>query len=922
MSTNLKTLIGKLDDTCRQAAERAANLCMARGHYEVDLEHLFLALLEQPASDFSLIARRSGIATDALERDLSAEIGRFRSGNTRTPVFSPHLPTLFEHAWLIASLDSSTTRIRSGHLLLALLTEPSLSQLAFRGSKLFAKFKRDELKHDFAKLTQGSVEAGQGVRFGDADAPIEGEADAGDVVTPSPGLSKTPALDQFTTNLTARARDGHIDPVVGRDAEIRQLVDILLRRRQNNPILTGEAGVGKTAVVEGLALRIAAGDVPAVLQGVELHVLDMGLLQAGASVKGEFENRLKNVIDEVRKSPHPIILFIDEAHTMIGAGGQAGQNDAANLLKPALARGELRTIAATTWAEYKKYFEKDAALARRFQVVKVDEPDEPLAAAMLRGIVPLMEKHFGIRVLDEAITEAVRLSHRYISGRQLPDKAVGVLDTACARVALGQSATPAIIEDTRKRLDRIDAEIAALEREASAGAAHDERLAELRGLRAQSESSLLENEQRLAKETALAQRIQELRGALETRRGKPAPAAGPASDASAAPNAPETTKKKPSKKAAAKAAARDEDPERLELQRLVAELRELQGENPMVPLEVDGTVVAEIVSAWTGIPLGRMVKDEIRTVRQLTPLLAERVIGQDHALEAIAQRVRTASAKLEDPNKPRGVFLFVGPSGVGKTETALALADILYGGERNLITINMSEYQEAHSVSGLKGSPPGYVGYGEGGVLTEAVRRQPYSVVLLDEVEKAHPDVLEMFFQVFDKGMMDDAEGREIDFRNTLIILTSNAGSTQIMQACLNRPVEELPAADDLAEALRPILFKHFKPAFLGRLKTVPYYPISDDVLVKIIELKLGRIRDRVSANHKAVFEWDKGLVEAVLARCTEVDSGARNVDHILNGTLLPEIAESVLATMAEGGVIQKIKVTAGKNGDFKYKVT
>ena len=921
MSTNLKTLIGKLDDTCRQAAERAANLCMARGHYEVDLEHLFLALLEQPASDFSLIARRSGIATDALERDLSAEIGRFRSGNTRTPVFSPHLPTLFEHAWLIASLDSSTTRIRSGHLLLALLTEPSLSQLAFRGSKLFAKFKRDELKHDFAKLTQGSVEAGQGVRFGDADAPIEGEADAGDVVTPSPGLSKTPALDQFTTNLTARARDGHIDPVVGRDAEIRQLVDILLRRRQNNPILTGEAGVGKTAVVEGLALRIAAGDVPAVLQGVELHVLDMGLLQAGASVKGEFENRLKNVIDEVRKSPHPSILFIDEAHTMIGAGGQAGQNDAANLLKPALARGELRTIAATTWAEYKKYFEKDAALARRFQVVKVDEPDEPLAAAMLRGIVPLMEKHFGIRVLDEAITEAVRLSHRYISGRQLPDKAVGVLDTACARVALGQSATPAIIEDTRKRLDRIDAEIAALEREASAGAAHDERLAELRGLRAQSESSLLENEQRLAKETTLAQRIQELRGALETRRGKPAPAAGPASDASAAPNAPETTKKKPSKKAAAKAAARDDDPERLELQRLVAELRELQGENPMVPLEVDGTVVAEIVSAWTGIPLGRMVKDEIRTVRQLTPLLAERVIGQDHALEAIAQRVRTASAKLEDPNKPRGVFLFVGPSGVGKTETALALADILYGGERKLVTINMSEYQEAHSVSGLKGSPPGYVGYGEGGVLTEAVRRQPYSVVLLDEVEKAHPDVLEMFFQVFDKGVMDDAEGREIDFRNTLIILTSNAGSPQIMQACLNKPAAELPTADALAESLRPILMKHFKPAFLGRLKTVPYYPIADDVLVQIIELKLGRIRDRVQVNHKAAFSWDGSLVDAVLARCTEVDSGARSVDHILNGTVLPEIAESVLARMAEGGKIDAIRVSADKQGAFRYKI-
>ncbi|MFT4256670.1 MAG: type VI secretion system ATPase TssH [Pseudoxanthomonas sp.] len=915
MSINLKTLIGKLNDTSRQAAERAASLCMARGNYEVDLEHLFLALLEQPDGDFALIARRSGIATDALERDLNAEIGRFRNGNTRTPVFSPHLPTLFEHAWLIASLDSETSRIRSGHLLLALLTEPSLSQLAYRGSKLFARIKRDELKHDFAKLTQGSIEAGQGVRFGDAAAG-DGEAGNEGEPAPGPGLSKTPALDQFTTNLTQRAREGHIDPVIGRDAEIRQLIDILMRRRQNNPILTGEAGVGKTAVVEGLALRIAASDVPEVLQGVELHVLDMGLLQAGASVKGEFENRLKNVIDEVKKSPRPIILFIDEAHTMIGAGGQAGQNDAANLLKPALARGELRTVAATTWAEYKKYFEKDAALARRFQVVKVDEPGETLAAAMLRGIVPLMEKHFGIRVLDEAITEAVRLSHRYISGRQLPDKAVGVLDTACARVALGQSATPAIIEDTLKHLDRLDAEIAALERETAAGAAHDERLAELRRQREQSTALLDESRQRLARETALAQRIQELRGELETCRGVPAPAA--AAEGAAAADG-KAAKKKPSKKAAEKAAGTD--PAQAELHALLAELRELQGESPMVPLQVDGTVVAEIVSAWTGIPLGRMVKDEIRTVRNLKPLLAERVIGQDHALEAIAQRVRTASAKLEDPNKPRGVFLFVGPSGVGKTETALALADILYGGERKLITINMSEYQEAHSVSGLKGSPPGYVGYGEGGVLTEAVRRQPYSVVLLDEVEKAHPDVLEMFFQVFDKGMMDDAEGREIDFRNTLIILTSNVGSSQIMHACLNKPAEEIPAADELAESLRPVLMKHFKPAFLGRLKEVPYYPISDDVLVQIIRLKLGRIRDRVLANHKAVFSWDESLEEAVLARCTEVDSGARSVDHILNGTVLPEIAESVLARMAEGGKIDAIKVSADKKGAFKYRI-
>ncbi|MGE8224153.1 MAG: type VI secretion system ATPase TssH [Stenotrophomonas sp.] len=916
MSINLKTLISKLDDTCRQATQRAANLCMARGNYEVDLEHLFLALLEQPKSDFVLIAQRSGISPESLERDLSDEIGQFKTGNTRTPVFSQHLPALFEHAWLIASLDSETTRIRSGHLLLALLTEPDLAQLAYRGSKLFVRFKREELKHDFAKLTEGSQEA-QTVRFADASATGEGAGEDADAVPGEAkgGLSKTPALDQFTTNLTQRARDGKIDPVIGRDAEIRQVIDILMRRRQNNPILTGEAGVGKTAVVEGLARRIAEKDVPDVLQGVELHTLDMSLLQAGASVKGEFENRLKNVIDEVKKSPHPIILFIDEAHTMIGAGGSAGQNDAANLLKPALARGELRTIAATTWSEYKKYFEKDAALARRFQVVKVEEPSEVLAAAMLRGMVSLMEAHFGIRVLDEAVTEAVRLSHRYISGRQLPDKAVSVLDTACAKVALGQSATPAIIEDTRKHLDRLEAELAALQRETAGGSTlHEERLAELKAQQIEAQAVLASNEQRLSVERELAGRVAALRQQLEQGLAGEGDA-----DASAEEQADVAVAKTTGKRSKS---TRELSPQHAELAKLQAELRDLQGETPMVPLQVDGTVVAEIVSAWTGVPLGRMVKDEIRTIRSLGSMLEERVIGQDHALDAIAQRVRTATAKLEDPNKPRGVFMFVGPSGVGKTETALALADILYGGERKLITINMSEYQEAHSVSGLKGSPPGYVGYGEGGVLTEAVRRNPYSVVLLDEVEKAHPDVLEMFFQVFDKGVMDDAEGREIDFRNTLIILTSNIGSSQIMQSCLNKPAEEVPAADALAEALRPILMRSFKPAFLGRLKVVPYYPISDDVLVRIISLKLGRIRDRVSANHKASFSWDEGLVEAVLARCTEVDSGARNVDHILNGTLLPEIAENVLTAMAEGTRINSIKVSAGKKGDFKYKVS
>jgi type VI secretion system protein VasG len=910
MPLNLKTLVSKLNSATRIAAERAASLCMARGHFEVDIEHLFLALLEQPRCDFVLLCRRFGISTTELQRDLEAEIGRFKNGNTRTPVFSARMPTLLEHAWLIASIDAHHSRIRSAHLLLALLTEPGLAQLAPRASQLFARFKVEELKHKLDDATQGSEEAAQALRQGDApaaDAPAESDA-AG--VPGAPG--KTPALDQFTTNLTQRAASGKLDPVIGRDAEIRQVIDILMRRRQNNPILTGEAGVGKTAVVEGLALRIAAGDVPPPLRGVALHVLDMGLLQAGASVKGEFENRLKNVIDEVKKSPHPIILFIDEAHTMIGAGNAAGGGDAANLLKPALARGELRTVAATTWAEYKKYFEKDAALARRFQVVKVDEPSEPLAAAMLRGMAPLMEKHFNVRLMDEAITEAVRLSARYISGRQLPDKAIGVLDTACAKVALGQSAVPAAMEDLSKLLERLAVEIGALEREAAAGALHEPKLVELRAQREAARKDLAALTGRYEQEKQLVGEIIALRAKLEGQ-------AAPASAAAAATGEPAAPKKAVK---AAKPKAPVATGEQAELQAKLAALATLQGQSPLVPMQVDGLVVAEIVAAWTGIPLGKMVKDEIAAVMNLKPLLEERVIGQSQAIEAVAQRVRTARANLEDPNKPKGVFLFIGPSGVGKTETALALAEALYGGERKLVSINMSEYQEAHSVSGLKGSPPGYVGYGEGGVLTEAVRRNPYSVVLLDEVEKAHPDVLELFFQVFDKGVMDDAEGREIDFRNTLIILTSNVGSTQIMQACLNKPAEEIPDAASLAEALRPVLYKQFKPAFLGRMKVVPYYPISDDVLEKIIRLKLDRIAARVAANHQARFDYDDKLVHAVLDRCTEVDSGARNVDHILTGTLLPEIAEQVLGRMAEGGRIERIKTTAAKNGDFRYAVS
>lgn len=885
-------------------------------HGFVGTEHLLLGL----------VALGEGVAVEVLESmDVSLEAVRLEveklvghgDGQTATAgllPFTPRSKKIFQLAEAEAR-SMSHTYVGTEHLLLAMLREGegvAAKVLMTLGIDLEECVKA--VRHE---LESAENESNDSPPSGNAPPSGGGPDDEAEQLFPDPaeprarsttkGRTKTPALNAFGRDLTELARKGELDPVIGRKHELERVIQILCRRNKNNAALLGEAGVGKTAVVEGFAQRIVQGDVPGPLKNVVVRTLDLGLLQAGAGIKGEFENRLKQVIEEVKSSPIPIIIFIDEAHTMIGAGGSAGQNDAANLLKPALARGELRTIAATTWAEYKKYFEKDAALARRFQVVKVEEPSEPLAAAMLRGMAPLMERHFGVRVLDEAITEAVRLSHRYISGRQLPDKAVSVLDTACAKVALGQSATPGAIEDDQKTLERLQGEINALEREQSAGAAHDARLEALQAKRVELEQRVAQNTERLAQERALVARIQALRearegGAAQAGEEDALPVAAN-SDVVSMPKRTRTT----------------DGPD--ELAALLAELRALQGDTPMVPLQVDGHVVSEIVSAWTGIPLGRMVKDELRTVLNLKPLLAARVIGQNHALDAIAQRVRTATANLEDPNKPRGVFLFAGPSGVGKTETALALADILYGGERKLVTINMSEYQEAHSVSGLKGSPPGYVGYGEGGVLTEAVRRNPYSVVLLDEVEKAHPDVLEMFFQVFDKGEMDDAEGRPIDFRNTIIILTSNVGSSAIMQACINKPAEELPDADSLAEMLRPVLYKTFKPAFLGRTKVVPYYPIPDDVLAEIITLKLGRIRDRVAANHKATFQWDTALVESVLARCTEVDAGARAVDHILNGTLLPEIAESVLTRMAEGGSVEKIKVGVGKSGEFKYRI-
>lgn len=878
MATNLRSLIARLNSTCRNAMEGAAGLCLSRTHYEVDIEHVLLKLLEQTDTDLHRILHHYGINFSHIERDLNNTLNGLKKGNTRTPVLSPHLPKLFEQAWLESSIDYNATRVRSAHLVLALLSNVELVRNIQDSLREFKEISLEDLRKNLLEITSGSIEA-------ESTESLDVAHSLTDTAPAQGKLGKTPGLDQYTVNLTDRARQGKIDPVLGRDREIRQMIDILTRRRQNNPILTGEAGVGKTAVVEGLALRIAQGDVPPPLKPVALHMLDLGLLQAGASVKGEFENRLKSVIEEVKRSPHPIILFIDEAHTMIGAGGAAGQNDAANLLKPALARGELRTIAATTWSEYKKYFEKDVALARRFQVVKVDEPTESQAVDMLRGLMDMMELHHSVRVLDDAVIEAVRLSSRYLSGRQLPDKAVSVLDTACARVAIGQNAIPAAVEDLRRTITNLETEIRTLKREDASGGNHEDRIDVLETDKTDKTNELVALEKRWQEELVLVQKIREIRNSLEE--GKLSP--------------------------------EEQASQKQNLSQLNTELANLQGEKPLMQVYVDGQVVGEVISAWTGIPLGKMLKDEINTVLSLKPLLEERVIGQSHALEAIAQRILTAKANLEDPGKPKGIFLLVGPSGVGKTETALALADILYGGERNMVTINMSEFQEAHTVATLKGSPPGYVGYGEGGVLTEAVRRKPYSVVLLDEIEKAHPDVLELFFQVFDKGRMDDAEGREIDFKNTIIILTSNVGTSTIMDKCLD--VETVPETAQLAEILRPELQHHFKPAFLGRLAVIPYYPISDGIMQRIIVLKLEKIKRRITENHRAVFSYDESLVNAIADRCTEVDSGARNVDYILTGTLLPEISQSVLAKMAEGQAINQIQISVDEQGSFLYNI-
>jgi type VI secretion system protein VasG len=925
MSVNLKSLIARLNNTCRSALEGAAGLCLSRTNYEVEPEHFLLKLTENSDTDIGSIFRRFEVSHGKITKDLTVAMDRLKTGNARTPGLSPKLPQWIQEAWLLASVDYGASQVRSGHLLLALLASDDLARLAREISREFAAISVEALRKDLIDITSNSIEAKEATSLG-APAGTSG-ATGSEPVT----AGKAKALDQFTIDLTARARTGQIDPVLGRDFEIRQVVDILTRRRQNNPILTGEAGVGKTAVVEGFALRIAAGDVPDPLKNVAVRTLDLGLLQAGAGIKGEFENRLKSVIDEVKGSAQPIIIFIDEAHTMIGAGGQAGQNDAANLLKPALARGELRTIAATTWAEYKKYFEKDAALARRFQVVKVEEPDEEKAINMMRGLAESLEHHHKVRILSEAVEDAVRLSHRYISGRQLPDKSVSVLDTACARVAIGQGATPASVEDAQRRIDQATTEINALEREAVTGSDHSERINELQGIRVAEEARLETLKAQWQKEREIVDQIRDIHAQLEEARtassavgtsGNGASMASAATAGTVPAQAAEGLKAAVTAPAEVKAnggKATDIAGLKAKLAQLNEELEQVQGETPLMQACVDSQTIGDVISGWTGIPVGKMLTDEIQTVMSLRDRLEQRVIGQTHGLEAISQRIRTARAQLTDPRRPVGVFLLVGPSGVGKTETALSLADTLYGGEKNLVTINMSEYQEAHTVSSLKGSPPGYVGYGEGGVLTEAVRRKPYSVVLLDEVEKAHPDVMELFYQVFDKGMLEDGEGREIDFKNTVILLTSNTATDTIMKLCADPDTK--PEPETLVEAIRPELIKVFKPALLGRMVVVPYYPISDSVMRDIIRLQLGRIGERLKENHNASFTYDEGVVSEIANRCKEVESGARNVDHILTRTLLPEMSGEFLSRMAAGATVSAVNVSAS-DGKFQYSIS
>ncbi len=893
------TLFGKLNPVGYKALEAAAVQCKMRGNPVIEIVHWLFQVTQSDDSDVRRIFGHFNMDTGRLAADITTALNRFSSGTGKTS-FSPDLEEAVERAWVFGTLMFGEAQVRTGHVIVALLKTKSLRYALTDLSKEFEKIGADALADAFAKITSGSPE--NNLRASDGSGLSAGAApgESSGAVAPAE-MGKQEALKRFTQDLTEKVRNGEIDPIVGRDEEIRQCVDILMRRRQNNPILTGEAGVGKTAVVEGFAHRIVAGDVPPLLKDVSVRSLDIGLLQAGASMKGEFEQRLRSVIDEVQASPKPIILFIDEVHTLIGAGGAAGTGDAANLLKPALARGTLRTIAATTWDEYKRHIEKDPALTRRFQTVKVEEPEEDRCIRMMRAVVAPFEKHHKVQILDEAIDSAVRLSHRYIPARQLPDKAVSLIDTACARVAVSQHAVPADVDDSRRRIQALETEQEILERETVVGLDHKLRQAEITESLAKERAALADLEKHWNEEKVLVEKILNLRAKLR--------AAG--STIEGEPN--EMQPADPKKAIPPK----ERDKLLKELKELQEKLKEFQGEAPLIFPSVDSSAIAAVVADWTGIPVGRMMKHEIEQVLKLADTLEKRVIGQRHGLETISRRIQTSRARLDNPNRPIGVFMLVGPSGTGKTETALSLAEALYGGEQNMISINMSEFQEAHTVSTLKGSPPGYVGYGEGGILTEAVRRRPYSVVLLDEVEKAHHDVHEIFFQVFDKGWMEDAEGRYIDFKNTIIILTSNAAQDVIINLC--KDPELLPTAEGMEKAMRGPLTKVFPDALLNRLVVVPYYPISKEMLKSIIKLNLNRLEKRVKQNHKVPFTYDDAVPELIGKRCTELERGARMVDAMITNTMLPEIGREFLSRLANGSVINRVHVGAN-DGNFEFK--
>jgi type VI secretion system protein VasG len=871
ITVDIKSLLGRLNAYCARSLEAAAGFCVSRTHYEVTVEHLLAKLLEDPQSDLPLIFRQFDLDSGRVRKAIDQTLEEFRTGNAAKPVFSPLLMELFQEAWLVSSVDLEENLIRSGGLLLAFLNKPAQFATG-RYVDLLGSIGRDALMSQFWNIVKGSVEQ-----------PSVAEERAREEAPPG----EATALGRFCVDFTQRAGDGEIDPVFGRDREIRQMVDILARRRKNNPIVVGEAGVGKTAVVEGLALRVVEGDVPELLQGVSILGLDMGLLQAGAGIKGEFENRLKSVINEIKASSKSIILFIDEAHTLIGAGGTAGGSDAANLLKPALARGELRTVAATTWSEYKKYFEKDAALARRFQLVKLDEPLEETAVLILRGLKKKYEETHGVVVRDDAIKAAAELSSRYISGRQLPDKAVDLLDTSAARVKILLTAKPDIIEDKERSIQALEREKGALERDQLHGIeVEEDRLKEIEAELGRLNEEVGQLKERWQKEQELAQRLIGMRKELYELK----------TQGQADVGAKEAELKK-------------------QIERASRELETLQGDSPLVRIEVDPDVVAKVVSDWTGIPLGKVMREQAQNVINLDSNLRQRIKGQDEALEAISQVIKAAKAGLKDPGQPLGVFLMVGPSGVGKTETGLAVADVLFGGEGFIVTINMSEFQEAHTVSRLIGSPPGYVGYGEGGVLTEAVRQRPYSAVLIDEVEKGHLEVMNLFYQVFDKGMLSDGEGRVIDFRNTVLFLTSNLATDVITELCSS---EERPPLETVMSAIRPILSNHFKPALLARMSVVPFYTLGPEIMKDIVSLKLDKLTTRMAETHKMKFIYSPEVVDQIATRCTEVETGARNIDHIMNGTILPQMSREILSRLSEGAMPSEAHLDMAEDGSFK----